>query len=149
IKKLIKVKNFGRCMIFILFVWQIVELTSDYLKFETVLKMEFKIHRKREFPAVTVCVDNEEFENYNLSVHHTSNVGEFIFLSTEKQIILTLLFRYSNLIERQETITFLSIWDNFTDKLIMSETSYSRKCFTIYSLLISDSRKLPMVENPS
>ena len=85
-KNYLQVYKIARYLTFIIFMYQIIELTTKYLMYKTVLKMEFKVSDEREFPTVTICVnmfDNDDnfpdLVDFAIAVPLAGTVGLFVF----------------------------------------------------------------------
>ena len=67
IKKLISYHNLMRLLAFTILIYQIIDLTSDYLTYKTVLKMEYKVSEEKETMGTKALDLNDCLLSYGLS----------------------------------------------------------------------------------
>ena len=157
-KNYLSLYKIGRYFAFVMLIYQIIELTREYLKYKTVLKIEFKHSDKREFPTLTVCINmNENYIDSNNYTYYSppiiGNNPEVHVFNDNALILLYSLKFYAMHFYLNNNVTYNLIKLNLSenevfDDFIISSTLYSRRCVTAFSGLGPKPIKVPLTKIP-
>ena len=117
IRQLLSFYKFHRYFAIIILIYQIIELTDDYLKYKTVFDMKFKRLNKREFPEVTVCFDDENqyynsTKNYmQFSLHRKYSMITFHYYN-KRELTFNMAIKYLNVVFRLNPTYEILQWNN-------------------------------------